>query len=215
MKKPPKGIGLYIRRLRSGEQKYESRLWNPYLKQLGKTKLWDEKDLDKVIELHQQLKQSYKSSDYEIIRSEEKKNTNPQMILECAALYEQYLRDDPEVVPPHKAKHRSEKHIKEAVKYIRSFLVCLKENGYKLSHTHINAVNDDAVGLFYDHLEQRFNKGEIGEVSYNRPIIRCRSWINTLISYFDYELENAFENVTRKTEVSLSLIHISEPTRPY
>lgn len=199
MKKPPRNIGLYLITLKSGEQKYQSRLWNPRIGRIGKKKNWDEKDINKVLQLHLQLKQKYEANNYEIITAQtENKKRWPEFVLECAALYERYLKDDPELVPAHNVKNRNRKYIDNTIEYIRSFLKVLAANGYKLSHTHITAINEEAVSLFYEYLEQRYQSQEIGEVTWNRHMSACRYWIETLINKFDYHITNHFSQVTTK-----------------
>ncbi|CAN0017262.1 unnamed protein product, partial [Chrysoparadoxa australica] len=139
-------------------------------------------------------------NDYEIITSKpapEKKQW-PEFVLECAALYERYLQDDPDLVPPQNVKNRNKKYIDNTIDYIQTFLKVLSSNGYKLSHTHITAINEEAVSLFYEYLEHRYENQEIGEVTWNRHIGACRYWIETLIRKFNYQLTNPFTQVTPK-----------------
>lgn len=200
MKKPPKGIGLYLLKLKS-DVKYESRLWNPVLGRIGKRKTWNEKDLSLVIQKHLAFKKEYEDNGYEIITSKpELKKRLPELVPQCAGLYYKYLCDDPELVPEQKAKHRDKKYIDNTTGYIKTFLRILKKNGYNLSHTHISAIDDKAVTFLYNHLEERFNAEEIGSVTWNRHITACRNWISTLIKEFGYKLDNPFYNITAKTE---------------
>ncbi len=121
------------------------------------------------------------------------------MILDCAALYERFLNDDPDLVPPQKAKNRNQKYIKNTLKYLEDFLTCLSDNGYRLSHTHISAVDDRAVTHFHNYLEERYEKQEIGETTWNRYITTCRIWFKTLNS-LGYDLKNPFYGITAKLE---------------
>lgn len=200
MKKPPKGIGLYLVKLKSGEQKYQSRLWNPILARIGKKHTWQDKDLSVVIRKHLDLKQAYEAGGYEIIKERpEPAKKHPELLLQCAGMYEAYLRDDPKLVPAHKAKGRSKKYIANTIEYLKTFLQVLKDAGYRLSHTHISALDDQAVALFYQHLETRYKAGEIGEVTYNRHISACKYWLKTLIDEFDYNIKNSFDGISTKT----------------
>ncbi len=202
MKKPPKGIGLYLIRLKSGEQKYQSRLWNPLLGRIGKKRTWDEKDLNQVLQLHLEFKSRYESNGYEIITARSAPvRQYPDMLLPCAGLYEKYLKDDPELVPAHQAKHRSKKYIGNTMEYVRSFLDCLRNNGYKISHTHISAVNPQAIGLFYGYLEDRYHSGEIGEVTWNKHFKACLYWFRYLQS-LEIITANPFERITLKPETT-------------
>lgn len=198
MKKPPKGIGLYLLKLKS-DIKYESRLWNPVLGRIGKRKTWNEKDLNLVIRKHLALKKEYEDNGYEIITSKPQPKRYPELLLQCAALYYKYLTDDPELVPAHQAKNRDKKYIDNTVTYIKTFLNCLKENGYNLSHTHITAVDADAVALFYQLLETRYENGEIKEVTWNKHFKACRNWFRCLQA-FEIVSKNPFERITLKPE---------------
>ncbi|WP_420575261.1 tyrosine-type recombinase/integrase [Ekhidna sp.] len=198
MKKPPKGIGLYIRTLRSGEKKYESRLWNPYLQRIGKKKIWQETNLNDVLKLHAEFRKEYEANNFEIDSAPKDKPKYPELILECAALFEKYLHDDPSVVYAHKAKDLSRRYTHDTINYVRTFLECLKENEYRLSHTHVNKVNHETAALFYELLEQRFADGEIGPASYNHHVKAVHYWIKTLIREFGYDLENPFDGFKRK-----------------
>lgn len=205
MQRPPRNIGLYLKTLKDGSKRYESRLWNPHLGRIGKKKSWKETDLEKVLQLHFKLKNAYADSNYELITTIKKEKPQPYLILDCAALFEKYLNDDPHIVLSHKAKNLSKHYVRDTVRYVKEFLNCLKNSAYKLSETHINAVDDRAVAIFYEYLQERFANGEIGPVTWNHTIKACDYWIKTLIREFDYqikyEITNPFDGVKFKKKV--------------
>jgi len=198
LKSPPKGSGLYKKKLRNGEERYQSRLWSPPLGRIGKKHTWTDKDLNLVLKKHYELKAAYEANNYDLIIESPKSRKYPEMVLPAAALYEKYLRDDPDLVPIQKAKNRDSHYIRDTVQYIKTFLLCLQENGYKLSHTHLSAIDDQAVTYFYNHLEDRYEKEEIGVDTWNRHITACRNWLSVLHREFDYDIKNPFYNIIAK-----------------
>jgi integrase len=200
VKKPPIGIGLYIVPRKTGE-KYETRLWNPVLKRIAKKQVWEEPDLNKVIQLHLQLKAKYEANNFDLVMPPKTKEAIPlpNMLTACAGLYYKFLTDDPLLVPAHKAKHRDKKYINNTVTYIKTFLSVLSKHGYIVNHCHISVVDDDTVALFYNHLEQRYQDGEIGERTYNRHFKACLYWFKTLQS-LEIISKNPWEKITMKLE---------------
>lgn len=198
MRKPPENIGLYIITLRSGEQKYESRLWNPILGKTGVYKRWQSKDLTEVLRDHTKLKSDYRESGYGIIKKSIEPKQNPTLLIHCAAFYEKFLRDDPEIVPVHKAKSRDSKYIQNVVHYIKVFFKCLKDNGLNVSHMEVGAVGDYEVSLLFNHLQLRYEADEISEVTFNRYFVTHRNWFNCLIKNFGYDIQNPFSSITVK-----------------
>ncbi len=200
MKQPPKGSGLYLITLQSGEQKYQSKLWSPPLNRIGKKKTWKTKNYNEAAQQHYAFKQIYEANNYDIIETlKPAESTRPNLIVQCAAFYERYLKDDPAIVAKHQAQNRDEKYIKNTVVYIKTFLIALKKAGIKVSHLKIKAVDDAVVGVFYNHLESRYNNGEIGEVTWNRHVTACRNWFNCLIKKFEYDIKNPFSSISYKS----------------
>ncbi len=201
MKQPPKRIGLYIRTLKNGVQKYESRLWNPHLKRIGKKKLWQEKDLTKVIQLHARLKQDYETNGYEIIRSipDTPTTSEVELLLEAAAYYERYLNDDKEIVLNHERKNRDKDYIKDLVHYIRTFLKVLQQNGIEVSRAHVSVISPQAVSYFHSYLQLRYEAGEIGPVTWNKHMTACKYWVKFL-QLKGIVQDNPFTSVKLKRE---------------
>jgi integrase len=200
MRQPPKGSGLYIITLQSGEQKYQSKLWNPILKRIAKKKTWQSTHYGEVIQQHYAFKQQYQDNNYEIIKEISTPTKElPSLLIQCAAFYEKYLKDDPAIVPEHKAAHRGERYIEYEIKYIKTFINCIKSKGINPSLINISAIDDRSVAIFYNYLEKRFKAEEIGAVTWNKHMKACTKWFNCLVEH-EIVLMNPFKGVKLKTE---------------
>jgi len=198
MKTPPKRIGLHLKKLKSGLEKYESRIWNPKLKRVGIKKVWETDDLSQALRLHLDFKEQYLRNNFSKTKQPIVKKY-PTLILACAGLYEAFLNDNPDLVPPQKAKNRSKKYIQLSVMYLSRFLENLKNQGVKLSHTDANIINDAHVSVFYEDMHEAFDNGEFAAATWNKTFKACQYW-------YDYLLElnivsyNPFKGVRLKTE---------------
>ncbi len=201
MKKPPKHIGLFILKRKTGDR-YQSRLWNPVIGRVGKTKVWESRDLAEVLMLHFQLKKDYEASGYEIIREipDQKKERKIEMLLDAAALYEKYLNDDPKLVAKHEARNRDKRYIRDTIYYMRSFLKVLSDQGVVLGRAHVSVLGKEAVGHFYNYLEGRFETGEIGSETWNRYLNSNKYWLRYLVRKGIIQ-DNPFETVKMKSVV--------------
>lgn len=199
MKQPPKGSGLYLITLKSGEKKYQSKLWSPIIKRIGKKCSWKSTIYNEVIQQHYSFKQKYQQNNYEIVNKTSPQKKVPTLLIQCAAFYEKYLKDDQSIVPEHKAGHRSAGYIRDEIKYIKTFINCLKNHGHNTSHMNVSDVDDHSVALFYKHLQQRYNEEEIGGVTWNKHFKACNKWFTCLIAH-DIIFINPFKGVKLKTE---------------
>jgi integrase len=198
MKTPPKGIGLYLKVLDSGIQKYESRIWNPALKRVGIKKVWNTADLSQAIRLHLDFKEQYLLANFNKSKKPLSKKY-PSLIIPCAGLYEAFLNDNPDLVPPQKAKNRSKKYIQLSVMYLSRFLENLKNQGCQLSHTEANIIDDTHVSVFYEDMHESFDNGEFAAATWNKTFKACQYWYDYLLELgiVDY---NPFRGVRLKTE---------------
>jgi integrase len=202
MKRPPKGSGLYLIKRKNGEQKYQSRIWNPVLKRIGKWVTWDEKDFNKVLQLHYQLKSAYENDQFEIVESiqPKEKPATPHTILQCAAVYEAYLKDDSRYVQSHQVKNLDEEYIKTTIQQLKTFLSVLQFNNIQLSTLSIGAIDDQMVGMFHSQLEKRYQDEEIGAVTYNRYMKTCRYFVSYIAKTYRLNIDNPFERVQPKKQ---------------
>jgi integrase len=199
LKKPPKGSGLYIKQLSDGSFRYHSRIWSPPLCRIGKDKTWTDTDLNVVLKKHYELKAAFIASNYELITERPKHIKPPELLLDCAAMYEKYLHDDPALVQAHQVKGLDPKYIQNTLHYIHQFLAQLKVNGYRLSHTTIQAIDQTAIAWFFSYLQDRIKKKEIGSVTFNKHIKANREWFNYLADQ-SIVATNPFKEVKLKTE---------------
>lgn len=199
MKTPPKGIGLHLKTYDSGLQKYESRIWNPALKRVGIKKVWQTKDLSQAIRLHLDFKENYIQNNFNIKSSSKVYKNHPSLILQCAGLYEAYLNDHPDLVPPQKARKRSKKYIQLSVMYISRFLDNLKNQGFQLSHTQANSIDDAHVSVFYEDMHEAFDNGEFASATWNKTFKSCQYWYDYLLD-LQIVTYNPFRGVSLKTE---------------
>ena len=59
-------------------------------------------------------------------------------------------------VPRHERKNRSEKHVKETMRYMFRFQDFLKDSGYNLNKLTIFQIDRNVIGKYYEHLENEF-----------------------------------------------------------
>lgn len=164
-----------------GVKKYQSRIWNPILKQSDITKIWDSSEIIEVIALHNDFKTKQKESNYGYKAKAEKK---PITIVECAEMFLDWMQDID--VPEHEKKNLSIRHIKRTHLRLSSLLEITGKN------IPVNMVDSGHVGKFHEHL---LNVKKYKAETYNGYMDGCKHFFNYLINVKKYDIVNPFENV--------------------
>lgn len=118
----------------------------------------------------------------------------PTTLHHCMARYVGYLHGDPEIVPVFKRKKRSKGHLEDVERTFLRLMTALKRTGRKVSELHIDDINDELIGEFYEYLTETLKLGNAG---YNRALTNLTTFYNYLISE-GYTRINPFESIVRK-----------------
>jgi len=88
-------------------------------------------------------------------------------------------------------RERTGEHIKDVERILKTFLECLKENGYNLAITTIDDINDNMVGKVFEYLRRK----NFAPRTFNKYFICLISVIKWYSSEFDYPVRNYFKRV--------------------
>jgi len=135
-----------------------------------------------------------KSIQEEKPKSEEKnKESIPHLLVHCSARFLAWMKN--EKVPQHLQRSRSDAHIADAERAFKLLLSCLKKGGYDISTLKITEIDDEIVGIVYEHLlkEKKFG---------NRNFNKYFSFYGRLMSWYSDEynvpIRDRFSKVQRK-----------------
>lgn len=163
-----------------------------------RTKILDTRDLNEAIKEKIRFEKELENNQYQknlvILKNE---NSKPDLLIECMAMYIGYLNNAG--VPLHKRRDRSKAHIDDFERVFKYFCKSLKIN--KIDHTilKVYSINDSMVAMYHNFL---LNELELANATYNKYIAYLRQFITWLIEKKGYELENVFDDVTRRRQTN-------------
>ena len=96
-------------------------------------------------------------------------------------------------VPRYEQKDRSEKHIKETIRYIKKLVLFLKTNGYNMDKLTIYQVDKYMLGNYYEHLEINVKNPS----TFNHNIRALKNFYN----FLTVEMELSILNIPKKMKL--------------
>lgn len=122
------------------------------------------------------------------------KNSNIELLEDCIFMFSDWLEGIG--VPIHERKKRSEKHIKQTVKYITDFKVFLENNGFDINKHSVTKINKHLFGNFYEYLELNTKSPS----TFNHQIKSVKAFFNFLVDVKNYPMEHPCRKVSLKHE---------------
>ena len=96
-------------------------------------------------------------------------------------------------VPRYEQKDRSEKHIKETLRYIKKFTAFLKSNGHKMDKLTIYQVDKFMLGKYYEYLEVNVKNHS----TFNHNLRALKNFYN----FLTIEMELSIPNIPKKMKL--------------
>lgn len=141
-----------------------------------------------LVRIEQAMSQTMPSS------PEQPKATRSCNLIELMAQYVCVLQNDPELVPEHRVKERSDNHVKDVERTFRYLIVSLANAGHAVNDLHVDQLTDKMIGTFHAYL---LKTHKFSAASYNRAM----SMMTSFYTYIDknvYRMPNPFITVSRK-----------------
>lgn len=173
----------------------------PGTKNQRRTKKLETRDPNEATKQAIEFEKEVKSGDYQSPKEKAQKqeskkpdqNENkPFLLIHALARYLGWLNN--EAVPEHQMKMRTQEHIKDVERALKSLAVCLKENGYNLESTTMDEINDDMVGKVFSYLKKR----NFAPRTFNKYLSFYTSFLSWYSEENDYPIRNYFKKVKRK-----------------
>lgn len=178
-------------------------------------------DFKKSLEAHLEFEKTIIANGY-TKTPKTRSRPKPKRLIEMVALYIDWMKDmDLEkdqskgvvLVRRTKRQNLSKDHIKQSLRYLKLFLICLKEKGINPNTYLFNHFCDDHVGIFIDWIEEQEVNGKpkYGEETYNRIITVNNAFINWCIKY-GYPIKNYYteEKMKRVSKDDNPIIEMQE-----
>ncbi|MEI8226506.1 MAG: tyrosine-type recombinase/integrase [Bacteroidota bacterium] len=197
-----KESGKPITQCKHGDQhKFKVVVHVPGTKKARRFKILETRDINEAIKQAIEFAKEVKSKEYEIKKIKVKKpepqkpdeNENkPFLLIHALARYIGWLNN--EGVPAHLRKERGKEHIKDVARAFKSFVECLKKNGYNLSTCTINEINNEMVGRVFSDIENK----RFAPRTFNKYFSYYTSLLKWYAEEYDFPIRNYFEKVPRK-----------------
>ena len=184
-----------------GRHIYKVYVHVPGTQKQRKTKALDTRDLNEAIKQAIEFSKAIKSGEYESpkekvqkqeLKKEDQGPNKPILLVHALARYAGWLNN--ENVPAHMIKVRSQEHIKDVERALKSLAECLRDSGYNLGILTIDEINNDMVGKVFSYLERR----KVAPRTFNKLMGYYTSFLKWYAEEFDYPIRNYFEKVKRK-----------------
>lgn len=186
--------GKYLKEVRCPHQKnviFYSKPYSRIHKKVVVCKSWAAiKSDEQFFEAHNDWHRKQKAQNYGMVKKVEK--VKPSLLLDCINYYLDWLNNEPSVVPKHKRKERTQKHIGTVKKHLQTFVDSLRINGINPSVVHVN-IPDEFVGYYHSSLESKIGSNK----TFNHYIASVRQFYNVMIDEKIVE-ENPLRGVIRK-----------------
>ncbi|MFB6318410.1 tyrosine-type recombinase/integrase [Saccharicrinis sp. FJH54] len=176
------------------KQRYKVLLTIPGTTSL-RTKTLKTKDIDEAIKATLDFERSLQINDYKSLKEETSHDSLPQDLKGCIQMYLDYLNNDN--VFEHQKKKRSPEHVKQIIRYLKRFILALKENKVNLNRLLIRHINNEHVAMFHNYITKYYSPSNR---TYNRHMDTISEFFKYLIEIKHYRLINYFssKNVIRK-----------------
>lgn len=116
----------------------------------------------------------------------------PTLLIKAFARYVGWLNN--EAVPAHLQRERSQEHIKDVKRALKTFVQCLKNSGIDTSTLTVEGINDEIVGIIFSYLEKKFSNR-----TFNKYFSYYTSFLKFYAEEYNTSIRNWFERVKRKT----------------
>lgn len=156
-----------------------------------KTKILKSRDFDKAVKEFLDFKEQVKNP---LLYQQSSKTLQSQYLKDTLAMYIDYLQDVD--TPHHLKKHLAESYIKSTLTFLKEFVSFLVSNGANVKTYKLISINDNVVGKYCAHLENRNGSN----YTYNGQIKAMRTFFNYLIDKEDYNIKNVWKKVKLKSE---------------
>lgn len=112
-----------------------------------------------------------------VIERQEPPHGKSETIMELMSTYIGYLYNDPEIVPAHKVKVRSKRHLEQSEQACKLFVQSLRAQGYPVGTLTPGDITEMMIGKFHLFL---LEEKKCGNSAYNRTITILTSFFNYL-----------------------------------
>lgn len=172
---------------------FQSRIWNPYTKVTDCIKSWRGKNFKEAYEAHLNYKKELESNEYNIIQPD--KEVKPVMLKSCVKLYGDYLDDIG--IEIHEKKNLSDSHVRDQKRYLKDFLLILKNSGFEPGKLLINSISAKMVAAYYQEILNRDHQS----TTFNHSMKAIKYFFDYFIENKKYDIVNPFQNVKYKSIV--------------
>lgn len=144
---------------------------------------------DAIIELAEFKKEL--SNPFNFSLKTEKVEVTYDKFIDCIMMYSDYLENID--IPKYQQKIRSEKYIKETIRYVFKFANFIKSNGINLENLTIFQIDKFMLGNFYEHLENTIKSN----ATFNHHLRAIKNFYN----FLTIEKELAIPNIPKKMKL--------------
>lgn len=175
----------------SEQQRFQSRVYNLITQTVNCIRAYNTRDVEKAFALHRDYQSELKESNYEYGELVVEKAVAPKLIFlkEAAKLYLDYLGDID--VPEQEKKNLTPGYVKDQKRYIKRFLIAVKQKVKKIAEFPITAVSKEHVTEFYNVLK----KQNYSQRSYNAHMQGVKYFFGYVIKDLKVLMDNPLERV--------------------